>query len=89
MMQVPSDSSHFLSVTNSILGFTSSVSNSDKAGKKQLAWERKRENGEGGNRGFKGKRKGGPGKVFKGAQSKGGKTKSMPSKSAAKRRKKN
>ena len=65
------------------------MSNSDKAGKKQLAWERKRENGEGGNKGFKGKKKGGPGKVFKGAQSKGGKTKSMPSKSAAKRRKKN
>ena len=89
MMQVPSDSSHFLFVTNFILGFTSSVSNSDKAGKKQLAWERKRENGEGGSKGFKGKKKGGPGKVFKGAQSKGGKTKSMPSKSAAKRRKKN
>ena len=88
-MQVPPDSSHFLSVTNSILGFTSSVSNSDKAGMKQLAWERKRENGEGGSKGFKGKKKGGPGKVFNGAQSKGGKTRSMPCKSAAKKRKKN
>ena len=61
------------------------MSNSDKAGKKQLAWERKRE-GEGG--GFKGKRKGGL--VKKGNQSKGGKSKIMSSKSKplAKKRKK-
>merc|ERR1712013_614517 len=81
--------SHLIEENDDDAGLTSSVSNSDKAGKKQLAWERKRENGEGGNRQFKGKKKGGPGKVFKGAQSKGGKTKSMPSKLAAKRRKKN
>merc|ERR1712147_214249 len=80
--------SHLIEENDDDAGFTSSVSNSDKAGMKQLAWERKRENGEGGSKGFKGKKKGGPGKVFKGAQSKGGKTKSMPSKSAAKRRKK-
>merc|ERR1711994_920486 len=81
--------SHLIEENDDDAGFTSSVSNSDRAGKKQLAWERKRENGEGGSRGFKGKKKSGPGKVFKGAQSKGGKTKSMPSKSAAKKRKKN
>ena len=73
---------------------TSSVSNSDKAGKKQLAWERKREGGGGG---YKGK-KGGSGKgANKGGQkggpakgSKGGNAKPMPfkSKPMSKKRKK-
>merc|ERR1712083_784309 len=47
--------SHLIEENDDDAGLASSVSNSDKAGKKQLAWERKRE-GEGG--GFKGKRKG-------------------------------
>ena len=64
------------------------MSNSDKAGKKQLAWERKREGGGG----YQGK-KGGKGGQKKGGSakgSKGGNTKAMPfkSKPAAKKRKK-
>merc|ERR1711936_1258256 len=65
--------SHLIEENDDDAGLASRVSNSDKAGKKQLAWERKRE-GEGG--GFKGKRKG-----EKGNQSKGGKSKIMSSKS--------
>ena len=74
------------------------MSNSDKAGKKQLAWERKREGGgyKGavGGGGYKGKKggsaKGAKGGQKKGSQSKGGNTKPMSSKSKpmAKKRKK-
>ena len=77
------------------------MSNSDKAGKKQLAWERKREGAGGGGYkgavgggGYKGKKggaaKGAKGGPKKGSQSKGGNTKPMSSKSKpmAKKRKK-
>merc|ERR1711990_751318 len=45
--------SHLIEENDDDAGLTSSVSNSDKAGKKQLAWERKREGG-GGYQGKKG-----------------------------------
>merc|ERR1712083_1224281 len=48
--------SHLIEENDDDAGLTSSVSNSDKAGKKQLAWERKREGGGGG--GYKGKKGG-------------------------------
>merc|ERR1719222_1080143 len=78
--------SHLIEENDDDAGLTSSVSNSDKAGKKQLAWERKRE-GAGG--GYKGK-KGAKGGQKKGSQSKGGNAKPMPfkSKPLAKKRKK-
>merc|ERR1719500_2152025 len=40
--------SHLIEENDDDAGLTSSVSNSDKAGKKQLAWERKREGAGGG-----------------------------------------
>merc|ERR1719222_345532 len=77
--------SHLIEENDDDAGLTSSVSNSDKAGKKQLAWERKREGGGGGYKGKKGI-KGAKG----GQKSKGGNTKPMPFKSKfmAKKRKK-
>merc|ERR1712083_1167077 len=74
--------SHLIEENDDDAGLTSSVSNSDKAGKKQLAWERKREGAGGGGGGYKGKKGGN--------QSKGGKSKIMSSKSKplAKKRKK-
>merc|ERR1712037_374521 len=52
--------SHLIEENDDDAGLTSSVSNSDKAGKKQLAWERKRE-GAGGGGGYKGAGGGGGG----------------------------
>merc|ERR1712130_302988 len=77
--------SHLIEENDDDAGLTSSVSNSDKAGKKQLAWERKREGGGGGYKGKKGI-KGAKG----GQKSKGGNIKPMSfkSKSLAKKRKK-
>merc|ERR1711936_669951 len=46
--------SHLIEENDDDAGLTSSVSNSDKAGKKQLAWERKREGAGGGYKGKKG-----------------------------------
>merc|ERR1712032_1453414 len=79
--------SHLIEENDDDAGLTSSVSNSDKAGKKQLAWERKREGAGGGGGGYKGKKGGGPGK----GSNKGGQSKHMSSKSKpmAKKRKKN
>merc|ERR1712037_442472 len=51
--------SHLIEENDDDAGLTSSVSNSDKAGKKQLAWERKREGAGGG--GYKGAGGGGGG----------------------------
>merc|ERR1712192_225433 len=74
--------SHLIEENDDDAGLTSSVSNSDKAGKKQLAWERKRE-GAGAGGGYKGKKGGGPGKggQKKGGSAKGGQSKPMSSKS--------
>merc|ERR1712037_319568 len=76
--------SHLIEENDDDAGLTSSVSNSDKAGKKQLAWERKREGaggGGGGGGGYKGKKgggaKGAKGGQKKGSQSKGGNSKPM------------